>query len=342
MKTIVMLNDDVVSPKSRAKRLNSNLPYSDGAFNQSYDHFLRCSEKKGMEIIIAHYKDYSMATGHIRDGWKLTQGYWEKAGETPVEFVYDKFPATDKKTRAIKENLVERGIGIFNDPDLEKLFKDKAATHELFPDLVPYTLAVNGTHDEMMAVIEELRNKKEMHSDLDTNKIIAKPRYGHGGKGITSITGTDYDDLKRIENQEYIVQPFLETSDGIPELGIPGRHDLRVIVADREIRQAYLRMPPKDGHISSMDFGGDIQYVDIEQIPPCFLDVVRTVDNELIHCEHELYCIDMALGKSGKVWVYELNGKPGQVWDPSNSEDIKQTQKLQEIILDTLAKAVNE
>ncbi|MCK4550774.1 MAG: hypothetical protein KAT91_02380, partial [Candidatus Aenigmarchaeota archaeon] len=310
------------------------------AFNQSYDHFLRCAEKKGIEIIIARYTDYSMAKGHVRAGWKLTHGYWEKVGETPVEFVYDKFPATDEKTRAIKENLVERGIGIFNDPSLENFFKDKAATQDIFPDLVPYTLAVNGTSDEMMAAIEEVRGTN-LHTDLSTNEIVMKPRRGHSGKGIFVIDD-NYDILKSKEWQNYIVQPFLETSDGIPELGITGRHDLRVIIADGKPRQAYLRMPPEGGYISSMDFGGEIQYVNIEQIPSCFLDVVRTVDSELTSCKHKLYSIDMALGKSGKVWMYELNGKPGQVWDPSNPEDIEQTQKLHEIILDTLIKAVNE
>ena len=50
----------------------------------------------------------------------------------------------------------------------------------------------------------------------------------------------------------------------------------------------------------------------------------------------------MGRGKSGRVWVYEMNGKPGQVWDPENPIDIEKTKELQEVILDALVQAVSK
>lgn len=323
-----MLNDDC-----RSANEDANSAYEKDKFNQSYAYFIEQGRTKGLDIVIAHFSDYK--DGSVNNGWTRENGVWRKTGELSIEFMYDKFPAKTDDTKAIKRDLQDRGVGVLNHPNFEAMLKDKQANYEAFSEVIPYTASVNGSLDEMVAVIEGMRNES-LHEDLDTSKVFVKPRLGFGGKKIVVVNGEDYSGLSEIENEDYIIQPFLESARGIPELGIKGRHDFRVIAVNGDNKIAYVRLPPKEGLISNESYGGDIKYFEVTDVPKDFVDVMGSVDTKINQFDPRIYSSDMARGKSGKVWVYEMNGKPGQVWNPADAVDVEKTKELQNAILDAL------
>lgn len=335
MKRIIMLNDDC--RLANVDEHDSLNPYVEANYNQSYQYFLEQGKKKGLDIVIAHYLDYN--SGKIDDGWAIEDGNWIKTGELSVEFVYDKFPANIDDTKAVKKDIQDRGIGILNHPDLEASLKDKQKNYEAFSDVIPLTRSVKGSYSEMVATIESIRDT-QLHPDLDSSKIIMKPRTGHGGNGIIVVEGTDYERLKDIEYEDYILQPFLETNNGISELGIDGRHDLRIIALNGEPKVAYVRQPIRDSLIINASYNGKIRYFEIEEIPDNFMELVSSIDLELTRFDPRIYSCDMAVGISGKVWVYEMNGKPGQVWNSENPVVVEKIKELQEVILDALVQGI--
>ena len=341
-----MLNDDVQPAQPGVAEA-----YGKTAFNQSYAHFIERAREKGLDIVIAHFLDY-LDNNRVSDGWTFKGGLWQRTGELPIEFAYDKFSPSTTQAIAIKEDLRRCEIPTLNHPDLETKIKDKAKTYNIFPELVPLTQLIppyskdkDSRIDLLVKEIEKFRQvvDEQKEPDFDPNIIFLKPQYGHGGKGIIIVEGENYETLEDVETDEhYVIQPFIESSEGIPELGVKSRHDLRIITFNGQSKISYIRVPPPGGYISSIGQGGTIKYLDIADVPKSYIDIMEKIDSKFIDFDPRLYCVDMVRGKSGRVWVFELNGKPGQVWDPHDDIDIQKTKDLQDLIIDSLVQLVNK
>ena len=123
-----------------------------------------------------------------------------------------------------------------------------------------------------------------IHPDLRTDKIILKPRYGERGKGIEVISLSEVDN-PRIQNmQDYIVQPLMESDSGIPELNIPGRHDLRMLIYNGEVMDFFIRVASDNNFICNQSHGGRISYFQLDELPERFRTIAREVDLTL--CEY--------------------------------------------------------
>jgi len=313
MKQIIMLNDDARSPNDDLAR-----PYELERYNDSYQDFVEQGSAFGLEITIANFNDYK--EGNISCGWAFRDN-WVQVGEKDVNLVYDKFPADTDYAKEVKKDLVNKKIPVFNNPKLESNVKDKLNNFKAFNTLVPYTVSLDKKRN-----IEKVYSV--MHKDFIKGKAVCKPRKGFRSKGIYIANNG----IPLQETDGYIAQPFLDTSKGIPEMGIEGIHDLRIIMVNGSPKICYARIPaPGSEFVSNAE---QTHYFSVDEIPTPIMTLVYQADDGFSSFYPRLFSCD--LGVASQPWILEMNGKPGQIFKKEDVEDTKHTKDLQHLILECL------
>ena len=321
MKEITILSTEV-KPKN-------GLPFSIIENNESFAHLLRVGKQHGISMTVSHFDNYE--NGNVSEAWTYNQDGWNRAGGRPVEFIWDRCSIRNKEREKLNAHP---SIDVFNHAELMRICRDKKANYDLAPEFIIPTETVNGSVDEIVAKIEAIR-AKQLHQDLNPSRIVLKPRCNYSGCGIFDIHHKDYAKLKTIENRDFIIQPFLETSGGIDELEIGGRHDLRIIVLNGKPILAYARLAKSGQFISGVKYGAKVKHVNISDIDAKFMDVVYRVDDKLKRFNPRMYSIDLGKGKE-KPWIFEFNGFPSVVWEPDDAVEIRETKKMHSRIIQTL------
>ena len=277
MKKIGVLWDEEIS-------WEGDKPYN-GESDDSYSLFSKRAEQKEVQLIHGHYQWYS--EGKMEKAW-IYDEEWKQVEDVEVDGIFDKFHFTEE-TKKLKQKMNEE-VGILNNPELEELCKDKILTYQRFPDLMPETREFSDN------------NAKEM---LDKyGKIVLKPRFAFGGKGIHIVE--DRDEIPEIE-EAYIIQEFVDSSGGIDGI-VEGTHDLRGILVNGELRAGYVRY--SDGEISNVSQGGSQHAVSPEEFPEAAKDIIEEVNSELEYSP-SLFSVDIFFDKQENSWIVELNSKPG-------------------------------
>ncbi|MBW2986268.1 hypothetical protein KY333_02760 [Candidatus Woesearchaeota archaeon] len=321
MKEITILSTEV-NPAA-------NLPFSSIENNDSFAHLLRIGNQHGISMTVSHFDSYE--NGNVAEVWTYNQAGWNRTGSRPVEFIWDRCNIRNKEREKLNAHPA---IDVFNPAELMRICRDKKANHELTPKFTIPTETVNGSIDEIVAKIEAIR-AKQLHPDLNPDRIVLKPRCNYSGHGIFDIYHEDYAKLKTIENQDFIIQPFLETSGGINQLEIGCRHDLRIIVLNGKPIIAYARLAKQGQFISGVKYGAVVKHVNISDIDDKFMDVVYQVDSKLERFNPRMYSIDLGKGRD-KTWIFEFNGFPSVVWEPDDEVEIRETKKMHNRIIRTL------
>jgi len=318
-------------------------PFGKPSYNASYGDLILGGKQRGLRPVIAGFWDLDIGRMVTR-GFTLNEGRgWRRVTDVPIEAVLDKFETTPETT-PIKTALAAKGVPYFNHPKLVELAGDKFETYGRFPEFVIPTIAAGASKDGLDEAINEL--------GLDL--VVAKPRYGYGGKGIFLIKNGKCENgvINEIQQGDYVLSPFVESDLSVssdPTIQgwsrklnfYVGRHDLRIIVANGEARQAYVRQPQTGGFISNEKVDGEcvgsLDYIPIEIIPEALIGVCLEIDRGLGVFGPRVYSIDSMFDiEQGRWGVVELNAKPGIVYDPENPEDVERTRELQAIILDVL------
>lgn len=277
MKIIGVLWDEEIS-------WEGDKPY-DGESDNSYRVFSERAEERGVRLVQGHYQWYK--DGVMEKAW-IFDGEWKKAEDVELDGVFDKFHFSEE-TKKLKKQMDEQ-VGILNNPELEELCKDKILTYQRFPDKIPETIEYSD------------QNAREM---LDKyGKIVLKPRFAFGGKGIHIVESEE--EIPEIE-EAYILQRFVDSSKGIEGV-VDGTHDLRGILVNGELKAGYVRY--SDGEISNVSQGGSQHAVSPEDFPEAALEVIEQVRNELEYSP-SLFSVDIFFDEQEKPWIVELNSKPG-------------------------------
>lgn len=277
--------------------LDQETPFNDENSDNDYAKYTEIAEQKGLNLYFSHYKQYN--EGELKKAWYWNGEEWTKEENIVIEAVYDKFPY-DESSKKVKEKIKEN-LKILNNPELEKICKDKLRTANIFSDISPETR--EASEDNIRQMLKEY------------DKVVLKPVYGYGGKEIKIVDS--FDSVSNdLEPENYIVQQFVK-SQGISELGIDGHHDLRILLIDNEPVYGYVRVPD-EGYISNVGKGGDIIYFDLENIPSEFLEIVDDVRKEFEKFDYCVYSVDMIRSEEDDPFLIELNSKPGITF----SEDV--------------------
>ena len=298
-------------------------PFDHADENNSYANLAALCAECGVDLHVTHFENLTSGTEGFAWNWKNSS--WQLVG-CPIpqlSLCYADLPQDFPKAIELQQALHAHPVTVVNALQLSDLLTDKLATYDLFSEHVPLTL--NANDPDLLA---RLRGA-DCHPDLSIQNIFMKPRFGERGRGIYV---TDLDDLaahQAIRRMDYIVQPFLETNAGVPELDITGRHDLRMIICDGHIVLTYASMPAEGSYVSRCSHEIEI---DMKQLPERLVDFATMVDDHLCHYGSRLYALDIGIGRSGKIWIYELNTMPGIVWDEKIPESKALFGKMQRIL----------
>ena len=305
---------------SEIKNWGSRKPLGEKASN-TYEFFSKIAQKQGIELLIANYREYQ--NGSVKKSWVWEEGSWKKRKNEEIDLVFDKFKLNDETLKLKKQ--IKEDVGILNHPKLDELCKDKLKSYQKFSEYTPETRKASR------------ENVKEMIDKYGA--AVIKPRYSFGGKGVKKLESIEeYDE--DIETEEYVVQRYINSSEGIDGL-VDGSHDLRAIISDGEIRIAYLRYN-QDGFVSNVAAGGDKEKVDLDEFPEKGRELVETVKDKIqSDFSASNYSVDLFSDQENRPWIIELNSKPGMNFEVKGRVDKelkKDSQKLMNAILEIFEK----
>ncbi|MGB0521352.1 MAG: ATP-grasp domain-containing protein [Flammeovirgaceae bacterium] len=287
------------------------LPSSIVLMNEGYMHLMQKTYQQGIKMYATNHQYFS--SDEVNHLWHVEGDEW-KLTEEPIDFdlIYGKFPHYyDPQAKIGRDYVQQQGLELYPDPDFSDLLTDKQASYSVCPEHTPYTITVGA---DLEQAVEQLY-EQSLHEDLDPNRMVLKPRYGHEGFGVYCIHRRDWEKYREVvENKDYILQPFLETKHGIPAINIRSRHDMRLSVFNGKVSGFYVRMPKNDGFLSNISQGGGTRYGYAYELPPSILTFAQKVDQQFTHLGPRYYSLDVGVGRSGKVWIYELNDIPFFTW----------------------------
>lgn len=285
MKTIGVLWDEEVEWNQKTAFGN------DEVTNQDYEVYTELAREEGVELYIGHYTWYNQ--GSLEKAWYYDGESWIKKENIEIDGVYDKFKF-DEETRELKKQMLEE-VSVLNNFRLEELCKDKLLTYQKFSEYVPETR--EASEESIQELIE------------DFGKAVLKPRYDFGGRGIKVVESIE--EASEVDYSEgYVVQGFIDSSRGIPELDIEGMHDLRAILINDEIAEIYVRQP-SEGYLSNQHLGGTLTYISVDDYPEKARPVLEAVGEEFSEYSPSIYTVDLIFDGEGNPWILELNSKPG-------------------------------
>lgn len=300
-----------------ASRSYQQKPFERQNENDTYVHISKLCEEAGLNLYVTHFANAK--EDDLILSWTFKNGEWTaiEVLASDIVIAYADLPQNFPEANELRHLLIKHGVQFINTLQMSDCLTDKILTYDLLPNMIPPTFETD------LPDLSARLQQASTHPDLRTDKIILKPRYGERGKGIEVIHFADLES-NHVKNMDgYIVQPLMESNVGIPELGIEGRHDLRILIYNGEIKDFFIRVAATDSFICNQSHGGQISYFQPEELPERFRETAQQVDALLSHYTPRYYSVDVGVGRSGKIWVYELNTMPGVVWNADASDKFR-------------------
>lgn len=333
---LVMLNSEI--PGIRSGRS----PFYNERLSRSYAHFFTMAHAAGEHLRFASAEDF-LGDGSIEGHWIPTPEGWRPVAEPlPVGLVFDKLGGDDALFNATIERLIELEIPIFGHYGLNRFTGDKWVCYEAFPEQHALSRAIHPdrstVEDQIDAFFELMDRVYEQHDDL----AVIKPRWGwesrglyllqRGDRGVRLLTldGQPIFDAGHIQHvlgqlvaHPYIIQAWVDTRAGIPELGFPvDRHDARFVfsIAKGQVArflQAYVKTPQK------------MFYFPVESFPEGAFAVLEPVASEIARrFPYGIFSVDLMRDYSGRWFLTELNDQVGFNIDFDSPRDIQGVSQL--------------
>lgn len=268
--------------------LPNGYPLDKEYYRTAYRELAEEIRMRGARLFVVRGMESFLGGNTFSHGWEITEdGMKEHPKPLTVDLVYDKGYTFVPDAQTV----------LLNDPAMDTACTDKFETYRLFPSLCPVTERVDST-DDLPAALERIPGER----------IVLKPLDGEEGKGVFVVRRSEV--TTTIPSYPYLLQEFLDLSDGIPGL-VESTHDLRVTVINGEIILSFIRTPPPDSLLANVAQGGTKIEVPLEKIPADARAIVSHVDAAFSVYPRRVYSVDMGRTRSGSWKIIEINGKPG-------------------------------
>lgn len=294
---------------------DADQPFVKDSGNEDYKVYTELGAEEGLIIYIGHYSWYE--DGGLVKAWRYDRDSdeWVKEHDVPLDGVFDKF-VYNEETRPLKDRIAEE-VGIMDEPELERICKDKLETYELFPEYVPETRIATQENAEQM--LEEY------------GRAVFKPRYGFAGEGVEVLDSIDAFE-EPADPEKCVIQRFVEAG-GVEAVGVEGPHDLRTVVINGELQDGNYVRVAEDGLISNISRGADMVYIETDDIPDTAMAIVDTVIDRFEEYQPAIFAVDIMFDTDGRPWMLELNSKPGTRYhNHAVKEKDKELPKIRAII----------
>lgn len=317
-------------------------------YNRTYAFLLNECQKKGLSAAFTS-SDKIIGPGEFQGYWTYdgVQWVWNK-GKAKTRVIFDKFtPRSDDDRNKYQLMISDSRIKTFKSPHLLQLFRDKWKTYQKFTSVAIPTVPI--THKTKSAIIEkqlELDQLVQQHSSKSdfSKQYIVKDQFGAGGDRVYKVDTQDphwYEELRKRwdEKEDYVLQPFISCYEGKQFNLYSGYIDIRVILLNKKIIQSYIRIAkPGEFRANAMQ-GGQVVYLDIQDLPQDLLERVYAIV-DLLPKDHQLYTLDFLRGRGGRLYFIEGNDSPGITW--YNKSDEIHTKRMISLIVDQLGILVQD
>lgn len=269
-----------------------------------YLRLLELIQNNGLTCYVLTRKTY-LGNSVFNGGWLFSGGKFKIVNNRiNIDLVYDRvggvaFPRQNDK------------MPVVNRRDFKILAWDKWKTYKEIGQYMPKTFWVG-----------EFKNAASLVSKVVTKNIVLKPYNGLCGKGI--FIGSK-EKLKYFKPEKagtkYILQEFVDTSGGIPNI-TPGNHDLRVVVVNGEAVWCHVRVPAKGLLLANAAQGGTLTEVDYVKIPQSVKKIVKAVSKQFHNkYDNPVFSLDFGLNKKGLPQIFEINDQIGfPKWEMKNRD----------------------
>jgi glutathione synthase/RimK-type ligase-like ATP-grasp enzyme len=163
-----------------------------------------------------------------------------------------------------KPLYADKCIKTVHDPATNRFIADKSNMFKALPQLHPSTLLIKETDVEMALDL------------IPGRKIVLKPVTGMQSDGVQVVSKLSDIQLKP---GSYLAQEYIDTRGGMPEFGIQGMHNLRVISVGAKAVGAVARLGGSEGDILKDDYYGD--FVDPDDLTSEQQHIVHNVHSVL-------------------------------------------------------------
>ena len=233
-----------------------------------------------------------------------------------------------------------RTATIVHNPRFNEIVADKAKIQQLLPNLHPDTFEVTNGSD-LGAALEILPG----------DRAVVKPATGSMSEGL--IIDRKAEIAEKVValgiTRNLIVQAFVETEQGIPELAITGRHNVRVLMIGGKPIFGFGRFAAKGSLLIADDSFEDLKFYGPDDFPNDLIEAVGEVQEALVTLPDGHDTVVAAdfmrghqAGEDSRMFLCELNRRPyrnspydslsdGNLW-ASRQWDIYEAQLLHSIV----------
>lgn len=249
---------------------------------------------EGWQAYVLTRKTY-LGDGKFKGAWRFSEGRlkWIK-DILNLNLAYDKtgglvFPPPNDSLRVV------------NNRSFNEFCCDKWQAYKVYGRYMPATFWVG-----------EKINLDRVLSKVNFRNVVLKPYNGLKGYGIFIGKIEDV----RLFNfstkyPKYILQEFVETRKGIPEI-VSGRHDLRVVVINKKIVWSHVRIPPMDSLKANVAGGGSLKEVDPEILPDKVVNIVNLIARDFYgKYDNPVFSVDFGINEKGDPKIFEFNDQIG-------------------------------
>jgi glutathione synthase/RimK-type ligase-like ATP-grasp enzyme len=270
-----------------------------------YLRLLELCKAKGWEVYVLTRKTYE-GNSKFNGAWLFNNGKFERVESViNIDLVFDwvgnlLFPPIDSKE-----------LRVVNTRAFKELTCDKWKTYQILKDYMPKTIWVG-----------ELKNADGLVDLITTENIVLKPYDGLRGKGIFIGPKKDLKNFKPDKSdRKYILQEFVDTSNGIRGI-TPGRHDLRVVIVNREVVWSHVRVPADGSLLANAAQGGNLSEVSYSKVPESVKKIVKIISEKFyIDYDNPMFSLDFGIDDKGTPKIFEINDQIGfPRWEMKNRD----------------------
>lgn len=197
---------------------------------------------------------------------------------------------------------------LVHSPQFNDFVADKSLVAEYYSSLHPTTYLVCNA--------QELGDA--LHA-VSGDKVVAKPVTGSVSKDVSiNDKKTVLQEISpKIAREPFLVQSFVETADGIPELSINGRHNLRAIIIGGVAVFAFGRLTSGDSLFIADDPFDNLKFYEPDIFPEDVTAALQEVTEGLSGLpdgQHTVIAADFMRGyepgQDSRMFLCELNRRP--------------------------------
>lgn len=274
-------------------------PFVNLQLDDAYATFLDRAPEHGLLGSIVQADWYK--NGTFTRSWIRHNGAWKVTKQRlKPKLIMDK-AALNYDDLEFKMELPGMGITI-NPWGFDVIASDKLMTSATFSDIVTPTY-----------LVRNVASLKKALKHIKSKEVVIKPRLGSGGKGVqivkkSKVEEVDFDELS-------IVQPFVDTSGGVPGV-YKGIHDFRVVFVGDKPVVSYIRTPAPGTRLCNISQGGGVIMVPLSKMPKSLKPLIKSALSTLKIFPYKAFSLDFFFDEKRKPHLVEVNTKPIMAFPP--------------------------